>query len=223
MRDTSEEGVLVSWSDDLGLHEGFVVCVFLDGRLGGGSELGGIPVYGADGMSRLDAQGRAVELRPPAAVVGWRVACNHAPSYVGDDRLATWSGKHEFWVSDKLWQRVYSPAEEDLGAGRIAVPLDGGTTDVWVEARDDVLDSVVEEWERHVIPGEHERSIRRSLAAVRDATRMVDLEVAAARAAGMSWADIGKAAGMSRQAAHERWGPTGPAGSLNGGPAYDRR
>ncbi len=205
----------MSWTDELGRHEGFVVCVFLDGRLGGGSELAGIPVYGPDGMSRLDAQGQAVELRPAAAVVGWRVACHHAPAYVSDDQLASWTGKHEFWVGEKLWQRVYSPAEEGLEAGRIGVPLDGGTADVWIEERDDVLDLVVEEWERHVIPGQHERSIRRSLAAVMDATRMVDLEVAAARAAGMSWADIGKAAGMSRQSAHERWA-TGPAGAVDG-------
>ena len=33
----------------------------------------------------------------------------------------------------------------------------------------------------------------------------LDKTVAAAKAAGASWADIGRAVGISRQSAHERW------------------
>lgn len=99
------------------------------------------------------------------------------------------------------------PAQEDLDAGRICVRFDGDDGDMSVEDRDDVHQLTVQEWRTHVVPEEHARSIRRALAAVADAARTVDLEVAAARAAGLSWADIGKAAGITRQAAHDRWGP----------------
>jgi hypothetical protein len=39
-----------------------------------------------------------------------------------------------------------------------------------------------------------------------EAGRRLDEAVAAARAAGASWADIGKRAGMARQSAQQRWG-----------------
>ncbi len=198
----------MSWGDELGRHEGYVVAVFADGRFGGGIESGGIPVYGDDGQSQLDGAGNAVLTRPPAAVVGWRVACSHAPASVSDDDLAHWYGTSEFWTGPTVWRRVYSPAEEDLAAGLIHAPLDADTGSVWVDDRDDVHELMLAEWDTHVIPGEHARSIRRALAAVTDAARTVDLEVAAARAAGLSWADIGAAAGITRQAAHDRWGPT---------------
>src|SRR5579875_2602218 len=42
--------------------------------------------------------------------------------------------------------------------------------------------------------------------AIRGAQQQLDLEVAAARTAGLSWADIGRAAGMTRQGALSRWG-----------------
>ncbi len=196
----------MSWTDDLGRHEGYVVCVFADGRIGGGIGPGGIPVYGDDGTGGLDGAGNPLLTRPAAAVCGWRVACDHVPAGVPDERLADWFGRREFWTGPTLWQRVYTRAEEDLSQARICVPLDD--RDVWIDDRPDVAELVVQEWSTHVVPDEHGRSIRRALAAVADAARTVDLEVAAARAAGLSWADIGAAAGITRQAAHDRWGPT---------------
>lgn len=37
---------------------------------------------------------------------------------------------------------------------------------------------------------------------------LLDLEVAAAHGAGMSWAEIGRVVGITRQAARDRWGTT---------------
>ncbi len=58
------------------------------------------------------------------------------------------------------------------------------------------------------------RSLERSSADLRSAQRRLEDAVLAARDAGASWAQIGDAAGMSRQAAHERWGhqPRGGCG-----------
>lgn len=41
---------------------------------------------------------------------------------------------------------------------------------------------------------------------VREAHARLERSVAEARAAGATWSQIGDAAGMSRQSAHERWG-----------------
>ena len=48
--------------------------------------------------------------------------------------------------------------------------------------------------------------LERSSADIRAAQLRLEEAVLAARAAGASWAQIGDATGMSRQAAHERWG-----------------
>ena len=51
----------------------------------------------------------------------------------------------------------------------------------------------------------HARSIRTAVNAINQAQQTLDVEVAAARATGMSWAEIGRAAGVTRQGARERW------------------
>lgn len=62
------------------------------------------------------------------------------------------------------------------------------------------------EWRAHIEPEDPARSIRAALDGVTKAKQLLDMEVAAAHAAGMSWADIGRVAGMTRQAARDRWG-----------------
>lgn len=41
---------------------------------------------------------------------------------------------------------------------------------------------------------------------VRDGERRLDVAVVLARASGATWGEIGSAAGMTRQSAHQRWG-----------------
>lgn len=50
------------------------------------------------------------------------------------------------------------------------------------------------------------QALERSSTQVRVAQQRLEDAVLAARAAGATWAQIGDAAGVSRQAAHERWG-----------------
>ena len=50
------------------------------------------------------------------------------------------------------------------------------------------------------------QALARSSADIGAAQLRLEEAVLAARAAGASWAQIGDATGMSRQAAHERWG-----------------
>jgi hypothetical protein len=64
------------------------------------------------------------------------------------------------------------------------------------------------DWLAHVAPLERAVVIRDAAAAFAVARRELDQAVWAARSGPdpLSWADIGQAVGMSRQAAHERWG-----------------
>lgn len=50
------------------------------------------------------------------------------------------------------------------------------------------------------------QSVAAAMDQVRERQRRLDDAVAVARAAGATWGEIGAAAGMTRQSAHERWG-----------------
>jgi len=199
----------MGWLEESGRHEGYVKVVYADGRLGGGmSTASGVSVDGPDGLAARGLDGE-YELRPPAAVVGWRVACDHVPAQVADEDLGRSSVRTEQWLSPIVWHRVYSPAEENLHDRRVYAALDDAdSVDLMDRAdRDERLEQLlVDEWRAHIEPEDHARSIRAALDGVTKAKQLLDLEVAAAHAAGMSWADIGRVAGMTRQAARDRWG-----------------
>lgn len=57
------------------------------------------------------------------------------------------------------------------------------------------------------------RSTARAVDRVRASESRLDEAVAAARAAGATWQQIGQSTGMSRQAAHERWGHLARSGA----------
>lgn len=57
----------------------------------------------------------------------------------------------------------------------------------------------------HIAPSEAILGVYAAARENRQAGHRLDKTVAAAEAAGASWTDIGRAAGISRQAAHERW------------------
>lgn len=107
-----------------------------------------------------------------------------------------------------VWRRVYSAGEQDLAQHRIYAPLDNPwSVDLMERADDGELEELLlAEWRAHIEPEDPARSIRAALDGVTKAKQLLDMEVAAAHAAGMSWADIGRVAGMTRQAARDRWG-----------------
>lgn len=196
----------MGWMEETGRHEGYVKLVFADGRLGGGAwpPAGGVTIDGPDGVSARHTAGEYVT-RPQAAVIGWRVACNHVPAHVRDEDLGKYTDNPELWVSPTLWRRVYSPDEQDLDQHLIYAALDDPYS-VDIDGRDDLEELLITEWRAHLEPEDHARSIRETVEAINQAQRTLDLEIAAARATGMSWAEIGRAAGVTRQAARERWG-----------------
>jgi len=153
-------------------HEGWVVPLFADGAEGNGSSSGrGVHVSTPGGED---------DVRPDAAVVGYRAGCE-----------CGWRGP--------VWTRVQSAEQADPRRRLLYNP--GEYYDL--EADDERL--VVDQWREHIAPFKAVESVAEAAERYDGAGRELDDAVRAARAAGASWADIGRAVGISRQSAHERW------------------
>lgn len=172
-----------------GRHEGYVEFVFADGTSGGSWSAGPIATTAADGTSlEYDDWQR----RDDADVVAWRAVCSDMSRY---DGCTGWRGP--------TWTRVASPAEQDLTRGRIYSP------DSMLSDELDTL--VLADWERHTAPTAGTYAVELAAAEVSQAQARLTEAVREARTRGASWEAIGKAAGMTRQSAHERWSRlTGP-------------
>lgn len=87
--------------------------------------------------------------------------------------------------------------------GETFVPRKPGES-TWVD--DDVEDNVLyPEWRKHIEPVQAISMLEKAYQAHWRATDELNKAAKEARDAGASWADIGIATRMSRQAAHERW------------------
>lgn len=145
----------------------------------------------------------AFQTRPAGEVIGWRVVCNcYAAGHVMPSKR---------WFSQQLWTRVPSPVRHDPTAFRIYA------------ADDDVLDVISGDahtagrdvwWNEHISDIDAEAEIGAALAVIRTGEQQLDQAVLQARTKQMSWAKIGAAAGMSAQAAHERWAQRAREASL---------
>jgi hypothetical protein len=176
--DANGKGEFMGWTTDNGTHEGYAAAVLRDGRWAASYSGGGVIPHGARD-----------EIVPDDQVVGWRVRCD---CYTGGSGMTgNWEGSE--------WVRVASPAETDLAAHRAY------SEDAF--APDEVEDALQAEWwELHAGPQEKLAAVSEAAAAAHKARRQLDEAVSAARDAGASWTDVGRAAGISRQSAHERWG-----------------
>lgn len=187
----------MSWADEDGVHEGYVVPEFLDGIRGQGIWSGSVPPdHVIVDMEYVGEPGMTTERytsRPAAEVVGWRVMC--------DCRMGNGSTITNQWVSDLVTRVPSKSLADEVGGLRLYVPDEDmiGVDDTYFE----VFTAI---WRREHVDGESALNAitqaRRTLAA---AERDLDAAVAAARAAGESWEAIGRAAGMARQSAHSRW------------------
>lgn len=171
----------MTWSLDDGTHEGWAACVVPGGRLSFGSTGAGQLVHGVTGDYPQDRLSPGIEIVPDVEVQGWRAAC-----------VCGWQGL--------MWTRVRSEDLADFAAGKVFVP-EGGFAD----APQALEDAIGDEWRLHCAPVAATAAIREAAAAYADAGRALTRAVAAARALEVPWSDVGRAAGMSRQAAHERW------------------
>lgn len=192
--------VCMSWSDKSGQHEGYVLPEFADGARGNGSSGGGVPddqvIVAVEYVGEPGSiTGTRYVTRPAAEAIGWRVVC--------DCRLGDQSSVTNTWSSE-LIVRVPSSALEDEAAGRIYA-----TDEDVIDAGDAHHGMFWGIWdEQHIAPLEGLAAIARASAAVASAEADLSKAVGAARANGASWEAIGRAAGMTRQAAHSRWSAT---------------
>jgi hypothetical protein len=123
------------------------------------------------------------EWRPDSDVIGWRAGCD-----------CGWRGPE--------WLRVASPGEAEWVdvAGRLIHNPDSA----YLEP--DAEQVVIDEWRQHIAPHKLMERVEEAAEAYTTAGRELDKLVTEAHAAGASWADIGRAVGITRQSARERWG-----------------
>lgn len=145
-----------------------------------------VPLFadGAEGAGSYSGKGVLVdfesdEWRPDAAVIGWRMGCE-----------CGWRGQ--------AWTRVARQDQADAGARLVY------SDDAFLD--DDVERPLLEEWQQHIAPFKAVESVEEAAAKYGAAGGELDEAVRAARAAGATWAAIGRAAGITRQSAQERWG-----------------
>ena len=172
----------------VGEHEGYAAYVAPDGRLSGTSSADGFHVrrHDADAAiakawrdGRTPAEEAIDDLIPWADLAGWQAAC-----------ACGWTGPT--WRRDQTIPGKYGGEDSED-----AYLPDGRTVD----------DAARDAWQAHIAPLETAGRVRTAAEVFAAARRDLDLAVAEARMQEppTSWAAIGRATGMSRQAARERW------------------
>ncbi|MEV6341214.1 hypothetical protein AB0M12_41650 [Nocardia vinacea] len=167
----------MSRQTDDGKHEGYVANWFADDRWSTGSDSGGCRITDRADGSMLPYDEWCS--RPPAEVIGWRPMCG-----------CGWRGS--------FWTRVDSPGEEDLSRQR-------GYGSEFATPSEELSDAAMREWEHHIAPSQAAYPVELAAREFYDAQDRLNAAVRQAREDGASWTDIGDAAGMTRQSAHERW------------------
>ncbi|MEV6073423.1 AsnC family protein [Nocardia sp. NPDC052001] len=168
----------MSWATDDGKHEGWVAAVFADGMYGGTYGAGTVSATTrADGTPIRDAS--LWEERPRSEVVAWQPLCE----------CGNWRGAR--------WERVDTAAEQDLARYRAY------SEDAWPP--EEAEERTYAEWKHHIAPFKALNAIEDAAEAVSAAQAELTEAVNQARDFGASWDAIGRAAGMTRQSAHERW------------------
>lgn len=133
------------------------------------------------------------EQRSDDEIVGWVLSCICAPNESWESPTH-WTGLR--------WSRAATASAEDVAGGRIYA--DAGTA-MDVDGRDDVRELAHLAWREHCGTAGALRDIRAAKDAIANNERKLMEAVRLSRAAGHSWDQIGRAAGMTRQSAHARW------------------
>lgn len=171
----------MGWISNDNKHEGWAAAVAPDGRLSASSTGKGMLVKGITGRYRPDRMLPDYEVIPNNEIIGWCGACD-----------CGWQGQ--------LWERVTSAAAADFNRRR-----DYRSPDDYADASSDVEDAIHEEWKAHLAPLDAVAGVEMAAREYAQAGNRLDKTVSAAKAAGATWADVGRAVGISRQSAHERW------------------
>jgi hypothetical protein len=181
-----------------GRHEGYLVPVFVDGARGTGTTGGDIGedrvVSGP--LTRPDGGDWTYPTRPASEVTGWVVCCDCTPA--DSRRGITWVGP--------VFDRVASRELEDLTQRRLYAP---DTEVAYVADRPEVEHAVIELWRsEHTVSAMALADVEAEAITAAQAKRRLDTSVALARHHGATWAEIGRATGMSGQSAQGRWHDT---------------
>lgn len=171
----------MGWVSNDNEHEGWAAAVAPDGRLSSSSSGAGMLVEGITGRYKPDKMLPDHEVVPDSEIIGWRGACS-----------CGWRGE--------MWERVKSLPAADFSRRR-----DFAAPDEFANPSSKVEDAIHDEWKAHLAPLEAVAGVEAAAREYHQAGHRLDKTVAAAKAAGASWADIGRVVGISRQSAHERW------------------
>jgi hypothetical protein len=182
--------------NDQGTHELYLSSVFDDGTRSGGYRGVGADAqvessWAPDGTSLPESRR---SWRPAEDVVAFEVTCDC--SVPGTNRATS--------TVLARWERVPEQQLEDLSQGRLFVPAGEDAMDA--SDRPNVEAAMLQLWSEHVAPLDATAALQVAWVRHRQALADVDEAVRAARAAGLSWVDVGRATGMTRQSARERWG-----------------
>lgn len=176
----------MGWIDEHNEHELYVTPVFRDGASG--------TTFGRDGVNVGGPTPETEDWRQPADIVGWEVRCNHYEDEAARTHATTVLAR---------WTRVSAPEDQDRAAGRFYAEDDEAE---FLGDREDVERLALSLWDVHRKPLDALRLIESAAEAAAAARAQLDAAVTAGRAAGLSWADVGRAVGITRQSARERWG-----------------
>ncbi|MEU8197046.1 hypothetical protein AB0C10_24990 [Microbispora amethystogenes] len=170
----------MAWQTDDGEHEGWDAAEFPGDRF----------------SIKWQAGGAVVRHFPPRP--------GPLPTYKGDPEVIEgrqaigWRGMCDCGWRGPLWKRADSPEQHDPAARLI------WSDNHYGDAPEDVARAMRDEWKAHLEP-DALTDVRRQAREASAAQDRLARAVRAARADGRSWAEIGAAAGITRQSAHERW------------------
>jgi len=157
-------------------HEGWVANVLDDGRTASGTTGGGVLLLEVTAVDR--AAGYQISSHP-----------NGAESVVIPwERVATWQARCECG-----WRG---------SSRRAATNEEHGDRDCPGE----IEDSFIREWQTHVAPYVALTDLGHLIDQQRALDNDIEGKVRLARHHGASWSDVGRAAGMTKQGAQQRWG-----------------
>lgn len=166
------------WFNKDGEHEGASVPLFADGAVGSGWRHGGVLVTCLGDGTKLAVE--EWQSRPESGVIGWLPVCS-----------CGWRGTPATRVPTA---QEHDPARRQIFC--LKYHLD--------EVAENAL-MFYDEWKAHIEPFDLLAEVKEAAVRHDEASRDLDEAVRAAMAAGASWADVERAAGVTSRHARERW------------------